>query len=212
MTDGNLRPLLKSIETYYSDKIATHGPSAKGVDWNTEESQSLRYEQLLKVCRAGESFTINDIGCGFGYLCSVLAEQKRDFEYYGSDISPKMLEEAKKLYGHLPHAHFVGSNEALPIADYSVASGIFNVRINNDPQAWTEYVWATLEQMNEKSRKGFAFNMLTKYSDEDRKRPDLFYPDPCFYFDQCKKTFSKNVALLHDYGLYEFTLIVRKAL
>ena len=38
----------------------------------------------------------------------------------------------------------------------------------------------------------------------------LFYADPCFFFDHCKKHFSKNVALLHDYGMYEFTILVRK--
>jgi len=29
-------------------------------------------------------------------------------------------------------------------------------------------------------------------------------------FDYCKRTYSRDVALLHDYGLYEFTILVRK--
>jgi len=60
--------------------------------------------------------------------------------------------------------------------------------------------------------KGFSFNMLTRYSDADRmaQRPDLFYGDPLFFFDFCKCEFSRNVALLHDYGLYDFTILVRK--
>jgi len=41
-------------------------------------------------------------------------------------------------------------------------------------------------------------------------REDLYYADPCFIFDYCKRNFSRNVALLHDYELYEFTIIVRK--
>ena len=41
-------------------------------------------------------------------------------------------------------------------------------------------------------------------------RPDLYYADPCFLFDYCKTHFSKDVAILHDYGMYDFTLIVRK--
>ncbi len=64
--------------------------------------------------------------------------------------------------------------------------------------------------MNRFSRKGFAFNCLTSYSDKERMREDLYYSDPCFLFDYCKRHFSKNVALLHDYGLYEFTVLVRK--
>ena len=59
------------------------------------------------------------------------------------------------------------------------------------------------------SRRGFAFNMLTSYSDADRMRSDLHYGDPAAYFDLCKRRFSRNVALLHDYELYEFTIVVR---
>ena len=32
----------------------------------------------------------------------------------------------------------------------------------------------------------------------------------CEMFDVCKQPFSPRVALLHDYPLYEFTIIVRK--
>ena len=58
--------------------------------------------------------------------------------------------------------------------------------------------------------RGFSFNCLTKYSDDTKMKDYLFYADPCQLFDYCKRNFSKQVALLHDYGLYEFTIIVRK--
>ncbi len=67
-----------------------------------------------------------------------------------------------------------------------------------------------LEKFNSLCRKGFSCNFLTKYSDANRMRSDLYYADPCFLFDYCKRHFSKNIALLHDYQLYDFTLIVRK--
>jgi hypothetical protein len=41
-------------------------------------------------------------------------------------------------------------------------------------------------------------------------RDDLYYADPRVIFDHCKRSFSRWVALLHDYGLYEFTIIVRR--
>jgi len=43
-------------------------------------------------------------------------------------------------------------------------------------------------------------------------RDDLYYADPCLLFTYCKTRYSRNVALLHDYGLHEFTLFVRKGL
>ena len=64
--------------------------------------------------------------------------------------------------------------------------------------------------MNKKSEHGFSFNMLTSYSDKEYMRDDLYYGDSCHFFDFCKKNFSKNVSLLHDYNLYDFTIIVRK--
>ncbi|KAQ37574.1 hypothetical protein AJ39_03274, partial [Mycobacterium tuberculosis MD14844] len=64
---------------------------------------------------------------------------------------------------------------------------------------------------NAASRRGFSFNCLTSYSDASKMRDDLYYADPCALFDLCKRRYSKSVALLHDYGLYEFTILVRKA-
>ena len=56
---------------------------------------------------------------------------------------------------------------------------------------------------------GFGFNVLTLYSDADKRRADLYYADPLELFTHCRLTFSRFVTLLHDYPLYEFTLLVR---
>ena len=64
--------------------------------------------------------------------------------------------------------------------------------------------------MDRTSTRGFAFNCLTAYSDADKMRDYLYYASPTWLFDMCKQRYARNVALLHDYGLYEFTLIVRK--
>jgi hypothetical protein len=77
---------------------------------------------------------------------------------------------------------------------------------------WQDFTVRTLHHMNTLCSKGFSFNMLTKYSEAERmvQRPDLFYGDPLFFFDYCKHHFSRNIALLHDYGIYDFTILVRK--
>ena len=61
------------------------------------------------------------------------------------------------------------------------------------------------------SRRAYAFNTLTGWSDPPRMRPELFYGDPCAFFAHCKRRHARDVALLHDYGLYEWTLLVRLA-
>jgi hypothetical protein len=117
-----------------------------------------------------------------------------------------MLEQARRDH---PGVTFVTSEADLQPADYTVASGVFNVKLGVGVEDWREYVFSTLETIARLSVKGFAFNMLTTYSDADKMRDDLYYGDPREFFDLCKRKYSRNVALLHDYGLYEFTTIVR---
>ena len=202
--------LLQGVERYYTGKFVEHGASARGVDWNSPESQALRFRQLLRLHDGSpEPFTVVDYGCGYGALVPYLAAQGYDFTYRGFDLSAEMLAHARSTYADPPRVDFVGSLEALVPADYTVASGIFNVKLDVDDEAWRDYVLETIGTLAGLSTHGFAFNVLTSYSDADRMRPDLYYADPAFLFDLCKRRYSRNVALLHDYDLYEFTVLVR---
>jgi len=204
--------ILGKVERYYTGKFEEHGGTPRGVDWNSPESQELRFAQLLRVVAdPSKRFALNDFGCGYGALASYLEARGYDFSYCGFDLSTEMLEHAREANRGRSDVTFVGRVEDLLLADYTVASGVFNVRLDVEEEAWTSYVLATLEQLSAVSKRGFAANMLTSYSDPERMREDLYYGDPRFFFDHCKRHFSRNVALLHDYDLYEFTLIVRLA-
>lgn len=198
------------MRDYYSQKLATHGATPSGVDWNSAESQILRFAQVLKICDPGESFSINDYGAGYGALVDYMSRNGYEFTYRGFDISPRMVAVAEGRHGQRSNCTFVADESMLATEDYTVASGVFNVKLQTIVDKWEDFVFHSLQTFDKLSTKGFAFNMLTKYSDHDRMRQDLYYADPCFYFDYCKKRFSRNVALLHDYDLYEFTVLVRK--
>ena len=114
------------------------------------------------------------------------------------------------LHADAPDCRFFSESRLLDVADYTVASGIFNVKLDTPAVEWEKYILDTLETINALSRNGFAFNVLTKYSDQEFMRPDLYYADPLFFFDYCKTKYSRFVTLLHDYPLYEFTILVRK--
>ena len=96
------------------------------------------------------------------------------------------------------------------IFDYVVSSGIFNVKLSIDDENWESYVKETLHEINAISKYGFAFNMLTSYSDKNLMQKKLYYPEPENIFKFCKNNFSNNVSLIHDYNLYEFTILVKK--
>jgi SAM-dependent methyltransferase len=187
-----------------------HGATARGVDWNSEDSQELRFAQLLKVAEGPDSaFGLNDFGCGYGALVNYLARNGYDVRYRGFDLSAAMLEHARRVHEDPPRVVFTDREDELEPTDFTVASGIFNVRLGVPDAEWRAYIETTLETLAGLSLRGFAFNMLTSYSDADRMRADLYYGDPGWFFDLCKRSYSRNVALLHDYGLYEFTMIVR---
>jgi SAM-dependent methyltransferase len=203
--------LLADVERYYSGKFAEHGATARGVDWNSAESQELRFSQLLQVIEPqDEEFSLVDYGCGYGALVGFLDAHGFGYTYQGFDLSTSMIEHARRVYGDRPAREFSADRGGLKSADFAVASGIFNVRLSVDDDRWLDYVLETIDRLHELGTRGFSFNMLTSYSDPERMRPDLYYADPRFFFDRCKRRYARNVALLHDYELYEFTIVVRK--
>lgn len=204
--------IIKDVGEYYAQKLAEHGATPKGVDWNSAESQELRFAQLAKLlpCEATQTFSVAEIGCGYGSLFPYLKRTWAGVEYLGYDIAPTMVDTARRLHQNEPNCRFSADAGELEVCDYTVASGIFNVRLGHEPAAWERYIEDVIDQMHRLSRKGFAFNLLTLYSDPDRRRPDLYYGSPTHYFDHCARRYSRHVAVLQDYGLYEFTVLARK--
>jgi SAM-dependent methyltransferase len=216
------------VASYYAEKLRTHGNTSRGVDWSSQESQQLRFTQLLRVLdgsastvpsaymapsaptAANESAapTILDYGCGYGALAERLMKATSDFHYIGFDVCTPMIEAARAAVND-SRCVFTDREEDLEEVDYALASGIFNVRLQARDEQWHTHVETTLARMAELSRQGFAFNMLTRYADRERMRDYLYYADPGRYFSLCKERWSRNVALLHDYDLYEFTVLVR---
>lgn len=204
------KSIINDVSAYYGMRLAEHGTTAKGVDWNGADSQNLRFAQLMRVLNDDHPFSITDVGCGYGALFDFLSERFGAFSYLGTDVSAEMIDAARSRLRDHANARFDDSVSAHGQTDYSVASGIFNVRLGHDDDAWKSYLVATLDDISQGSRRGFAFNCLTSYSDPDRMQKHLYYADPGVIFDLCKRRYSRQVALLHDYGLYEFTVIVRK--
>jgi hypothetical protein len=209
---NNKIDLLSKVADYYSDKLAQYGETPQGVDWNGKDSQILRFQQLCKVINIAGPFSVNDLGSGYGALFEFLINKYPKISYLGIDVSEDMVRAAEQRYVHhnQDQARFIVGSEPDKVADFGIASGIFNVSLGHDNAEWYNYLEDTLDVLDRTSRFGFSFNCLTSYSDEDRKRDYLYYADPCILFDYCKRRYSRHVALLHDYGLYEFTILVRK--
>ncbi|MDX9992038.1 MAG: class I SAM-dependent methyltransferase [Anaerolineales bacterium] len=201
---------LEKVKGYFTEKLETHGATPKGVDYNSSESQELRFEQLIKLIDPSQKYSLLDFGSGYGGMYDYLLRIGHTLHYVGYDIAEPMVLKGRELHPANADCWFTANIDEVPVLDYAVVSGTFNMKLEADFEAWTKIVVAALHQMDRRASKGFSFNMLTKYSDAGRMRPDLYYADPLFFFDYCKRSFSKNVALLHDYKLYDFTILVRK--
>lgn len=209
--------IVHSLQDYFTDRMATYGANFQGVGWNSLERQELCFRQLLQICQdpvtgsIAQHFSLNDYGCGYGALAKYMV--KRDYRftsYTGFDITPAMSDRARELFGSLENCKFTTDENVLTPADYTIASGLLGLKLNHSNEEWEKYVLQLLDKLWALSQIGLAFNSLTKYSDPELMRSELYYPDPCFLFDYCKTRFSRNVALLHDYEVYEFTILVRR--
>lgn len=216
MTDeaesDEVRRAIGGVRDLYTNNLAEHGVSSRSVGWPQADAQTLRFEKLAQVIdltAPDVPVSVNDWGCGYGAMFAFLdarpgVELQR---YVGYDVSSEMLDAARE---HVPdpRAQWVLGSDVDQVADYSFVSGTFNVRLQASDASWGEYVRAVLRRLHEHSRRGFAFNLLTSYV--DWRKDDLFYADPGEFFAFCKAELSRFVTLLHDYPLYEWTMLVIK--
>jgi SAM-dependent methyltransferase len=205
------KKIIEEVNKYYTEKVLEHGPTPKGVDWNGEHSQQIRFKQLVSLINKEESYknpSVLDFGCGFGSLLSYLKKNELNLDYIGYDISQEMLKQAKIIFPN--DGSWISSLPDNLNVDYVIASGLFNVKQEQSQIEWENYIFNTLDLINKISIKGFSFNILSTYSDVEFMKNYLYYASPELFFKHCKLNYSKQVAILHDYDLYEFTLIIRK--
>lgn len=196
---------------HYRDRFAEHGATPLGVDWNGAESQEAHFAELLRLFPSdpASGIDVNDLGCGYGAFADYLAARRKVSRYRGYDLNEEMIAAARDLHPD-PAFGFEVADAPLQEADYGVASGVFTLRLGrSDEECWLALLDG-VASLHRTSRLGFAFNCLTSYSDREKMRDHLFYPDPGRVFHHCKTNFSRQVALLHDYGLFAFTIIVRQ--
>lgn len=204
-----MRSQVDTARSYYSEKLKWHGATARGVDWPSTASQYLRFAQLLKVCDFSRSFSVNDFGCGYGALLEYFEYRPPEvaIHYHGIDISPPMIEAAELRWKHNTMASFSIASECRQIADFSLASGVFNVKLEWPVEEWEVYIESILIDLYANSRRGFSVNfMLPLEGDCDeqllyRTRPDRWMD----FFEEL----DCSVEQISDYGLREFTLLAR---
>jgi SAM-dependent methyltransferase len=206
---GDIAPQLAPIRDYYAGKVARHGPTPLGVDWPCLPTQELRFAQLLQLCDFSAPFSLNDLGCGYGALLALLGRKHRGkpVDYLGIDVSEPMIRHARARWRRRLHAAFVVADRCPRVADYGVASGIFNVKLDQPLSAWEALVARTLGDLHQHSRRGFAVNFLLPAPRGSARVPQLYRAPVSRWTRHCETVLDCNVTVLADYGLQEYTLI-----
>ncbi len=203
------RPLnqtdLNKTAELYNERYKALGRSIETVGWGSTLDQKLRFEMLFRSLNP-RGKTILDVGCGLGDMVNFLDEKTDgDFKYIGIDIAGKLIEDAKDVFKHEKVSFFNGEifSVELPQVDIAVLSGALSFKTDNIEI----YAMSTMKKMFELSREAISLNFLSKYVDFELEKNQHYHPETVF---SQAKSITKNVALYHDYPLFEFTVQMKK--
>ena len=202
--------ILTRVAEYYTATLQRHGCTPQGADWRTEESQLWRFAELLRLIAGEQDCSLIDYGCGYGMLADYLHEQRTPYRYIGFDLSVAMVAAARSRHQSGCECRFAADRQSVTPADFAIASGVLNVRLDIAEDRWGEHVLETIDDLASLGRRGFAFNALSSHVPTERRRAHLYYADPIALLIHCAGHFSPQVSLLHDRVAHEFTIIVRR--
>ena len=167
--------------------------------------------QLLKLCDFSDSFSLNDVGCGYGALLAHLTKThpRHRIDYQGTDLSEDMIAAASRRWSRRRAASFSLTRDTSRTADYSLASGVFNVKLDATDKAWEQCIQQSLKRMRDDSRRGLAVNFIHGAACAGTRIPQLYYTNPEFWVTHCERHLGVDVETVTGYGLREFTLLMR---
>ncbi|MBF0304031.1 MAG: class I SAM-dependent methyltransferase [Alphaproteobacteria bacterium] len=197
------------VADIYAAMLAEHGPTPLGVGWNDWARQRLSFETLCAIIPPDATGqTINDLGCGYGALFDFLAPRPalEGGLYYGWDAAPAMIEAAKARIAD-PRVNFAVARQPLAGADWSFASGIWNIKLDAPTADWERVIAEGMRALAFASRRGYAFNMLSTRG--PAREAEIYLGEPARWLAFCRDNLPGRPELVEDYGLPEFTIRVR---
>jgi SAM-dependent methyltransferase len=212
--DPDIAAVHADIDRYYTAKISRHGATPLGVDWSCQPTQQLRFLQLLHLSGNATRFSLNDLGCGYGALLEYLDEYHPSCEvdYLGIDLSAAMIRRARRKWRGRSGACFAIGHTSPRVADFCLASGIFNVKLDQPLKHWERFVSETLSAMANSVRRGFAANFMAPSAPSQPGSPQLYRCPAGRWAGYCERELDMAVEIVSGYGLSEYTLLARRQL
>jgi len=141
-------------DSFYRYSLEHYGHTAKGVQWQSTDSQITRFEVLRRFLPDDLStLTLVDAGCGLGDFHGFLESRgERPGRYLGIDVVEPMVEAARERTGCEIQLLDV-LTDTLPQADFYICSGAMNTLTREETKAFIEHCFMA-------STQGFLFNLL----------------------------------------------------
>lgn len=189
--------------SFYSQSLNLHGDRPEALRW-TPEGQIKRYSLMSRVGDLSGK-DILDYGCGKGDFYGFLKEQAIKVSYTGLDITPPLIELARRKY---PECRFeVFDIEQMPLKedyDYIFICGVFNNRV----EGVMESMKNTLLKLFPHAKEAMVFNALTGYALQKTAELNYILPEEMLKF--VLENLSPNVVLYHNFAPDDITFFVYK--
>jgi SAM-dependent methyltransferase len=202
---------------YYESLIEKYGDHYLSLDWKSPDSQKLRFrvlEDIFAITDKKSNFSALDIGCGFGDFYGYLKKAGYKFNYLGYDISPKIIEMAKRKY---PDASFevrdIIDDQKPRQFDFVFCCGALNISFDKT-ESHLDFIKSMLLRMFELCKIGTGVNFLSSQAiyhlpDESFRRPQYFYTKPEDIVSFAKGMTGRFI-LRHDYHPGDFSVYLLK--
>ncbi len=186
--------------------------SPEAVHGSDMKKFNLRFEILTEIADL-KNKKVLDFGCGNALLMDFLEQNNINCDYYGWDISDKMIKIAKIRH---PHGKFdivdLNSDDLsnfVNFFDFIIISGVFNGIWDDKPESiHKNWVKETLSILWSLCKNGISVNFLTEYVDWEEK--GLYYCRLDDIIPFINKNLSKSFVIKHNYNLFEFTVYIFK--
>ncbi|QOY54816.1 class I SAM-dependent methyltransferase [Candidatus Sulfurimonas marisnigri] len=188
-------------KNFYTSAIQKYGITAKGVNWLSKGTQTLRFDVILDMLPNDlSSYSIADAGCGFGdFYLYAQKNSKEPKEYIGIDSLIDMYEISSERTGcEIILADIC--RDSLPSADYYICSGAMNTLKLFESHLFIQNCFSAC-------RYGFIFNVLHG----DKKSETYNYVTTEQIEDIANNLNVDKVILRDDYFKNDITVTFLKA-
>lgn len=149
----------RETQDYFLKRPSLYGDSHKSVDWGTADGQIRRFQALADAVTL-KNRSILDVGSGMGHLVAWLEKNNHQIgSYEGIDITPTMVESARKLHpSHLFSVCNLAERDQPLLTSYDIvfAGGIFYLSTHMP----YEYIDLMLRRMISLASYAVVFNLL----------------------------------------------------